>query len=592
MTDQELYEALGIQHFDGGGVANWRNQGNAPAYAEAEAPKVTYAPKEEVPLPDWVKEIIAQGHGVDPIYETHFVRNSNGIGGYTERGGRNVEHGAPIGYRYDNGKSQYVTLDTSGNVLDVKDRGDAWTDFREHALKPGLAVVAAAYGMPYLTAPATASTAAGAAGSVFGMAPGTAATMANAAIAGGGANAGYQFVNTGDVKDIKSVLESATLSAGTAGAADWLKGTDAFKAIPKGLQPGAVAGTTALVQGKNPLTAFVGAEVSYASNEIAKIAAEKSGLDWNSLPQWTRDSMVTAVGSTAKGGNVTQDVANVMLNAGLNVAKEYATGKGTIPYNYEAGNSAAVPWLDDNSAGGNGSVQQWYKDQVAGEQADADFDKWMRDEAAKLPADGADYTPEQLDALSRVTIDGKNSVSGYADDTAQQLQDAGLTVSNDAVALNPVTVSGNQWVPTDDTDVGDQFLGTSGASDAGALNPVTVTGKKEDLLPLDPQEVSSTANTVTPGTADTTTDKTTTDKTGTDYSKAPSNTTSPGSTSSTTPNTSTADFAYNPQMYDLDASDPVLEWLKLLGGTPAKHSRTAHAAAGGSVDELLQYLRS
>ena len=304
MTDQELYEALGIRHFDGGGVIN--NFGNAPA-----APVTSYAPKVELPLPEWTKDI---GHGVDPVYAMH----KNDDKSFTE-------YGAPIGYKYDNGNSQYVTTDLQGNVLDVVDRKHGWDSFRDGILKPAAIVTAAAYGVPYLTAPATGGLASGIAGSVFEMTPSIGATMVNAGGTGFLTSAGLQTVinknvNWGDA--LKAGLGSATM----AGLGEYLKGTDAFKAVPKELQPGTAAATTAAVTGKNPLTAFVGAEVGVAANGIAKQAAESMNLNWNSLPKWARDSMTTAVGSAAKGNTgagITNDVANVMLNAGLNAAKGF-----------------------------------------------------------------------------------------------------------------------------------------------------------------------------------------------------------------------------------------------------------------------------
>ena len=53
MTDQELYEAMGIQHFDGGGYADMLTAKNMNA-------------TEDAPMP----EVLAKnGHEVVPIYE-------------------------------------------------------------------------------------------------------------------------------------------------------------------------------------------------------------------------------------------------------------------------------------------------------------------------------------------------------------------------------------------------------------------------------------------------------------------------------------------------------------------------------------------
>lgn len=73
----------------------------------------------DVPTPSWVAQKSAEvGTQLVPIYATGTVSRGQGGASITQ------EYGPPIGYKYDNGKSQYVNFDTSGNLTGVESRGD------------------------------------------------------------------------------------------------------------------------------------------------------------------------------------------------------------------------------------------------------------------------------------------------------------------------------------------------------------------------------------------------------------------------------------------------------------------------------------
>jgi hypothetical protein len=85
--------------------------------------------KIDVPKPP---EILAKeqelGHELEPVYATGQVQHGSGTS-------QPVEYGAPIGYRYDNGKSQYVNFDTSGSQTSIQDRGNpGFADFALNVL--------------------------------------------------------------------------------------------------------------------------------------------------------------------------------------------------------------------------------------------------------------------------------------------------------------------------------------------------------------------------------------------------------------------------------------------------------------------------
>ena len=73
------------------------------------------------------------GRPVEPVYAQGTI--SRGRGGASQT----LDYGPPIGYRYDNGQSQYVNFDTSGQQTSIQDRQNLGT------LIKGLAPLALAY---------------------------------------------------------------------------------------------------------------------------------------------------------------------------------------------------------------------------------------------------------------------------------------------------------------------------------------------------------------------------------------------------------------------------------------------------------------
>jgi len=141
--------------------------------------------KIETPKPP---EIIAKekelGHELEPIYAMGAVQHGSGTS-------QPVEYGEPIGYRYDNGQSQYVNFDTSGQQTSIRERSNLGTLIRD--LAPlALTAVGANFLAPYLAGGAAAGAGAGA-GAAFtpemiaaGLTPGSigAAGAASGALTG------------------------------------------------------------------------------------------------------------------------------------------------------------------------------------------------------------------------------------------------------------------------------------------------------------------------------------------------------------------------------------------------------------------------
>jgi hypothetical protein len=327
---------------------------------------------------------------------------------------------------------------TQPNIADYSNRAaENWNTVGQMA-----AMVAMAYGAPYLAAEGTAATAAtatsaatpalapGAAGSIFSMAPGTAATMVNAGVTGGLTSAGVQGVTTGTIDPVRT-LRDAGLSAAAGGVGDYLKGSEAFQAVPKSLQPGVAAGAGAVATGKNPLAAFIGAETSYAVNGVSKYVADELKLDWNTLPKTARDMITTAVGSAAKGGDIKADVLNVMVNAGLNAAKDFVKDAlpETLPDGYSRlpkyGFEGADRYDPKSPNYAPFTFEPISKDGLAGAEEDTTPEgvKYFPEEPAR--------TPFRFEELSKAGLEEPMGVQRFAD-------------IETTPTLAPVTVTGTQ----------------------------------------------------------------------------------------------------------------------------------------------------
>jgi len=128
-------------------------QGNNKIIGYEPDPETVRAGKISVPKPPEILAIEKQvGGELEPVYAVG--ETAHGRGTVTQ------EYGAPIGYRYDNGKSQYVNFDTSGKQTSIVDRQNLGTLIKD--LAPlALTAFGANYLLPMLAGGAGA-TAAGA----------------------------------------------------------------------------------------------------------------------------------------------------------------------------------------------------------------------------------------------------------------------------------------------------------------------------------------------------------------------------------------------------------------------------------------------
>jgi len=179
--------------------------------------------KEDAPKPAGVlAEEKRLGTTMEPLYQTY----TEGGGG-RRGGGESVEYGPPIGYRYDNGHSQYVNFDANGQYQNTANRSS------DHGFGDLLKIAALAGGAYFL-------------GPVIGSLFGKSAVAAGAAegLAGAGA-------------------------AGTAltpAAIESLVGTAGYGVNASALEAAAAAGIPASAVGANALSQIPGATTSAVFN--------------------------------------------------------------------------------------------------------------------------------------------------------------------------------------------------------------------------------------------------------------------------------------------------------------------------------------
>ena len=119
---------------------------NSPALAPAPvnvSPSIITAGKINVLTPAWVDQKSAQvGTQLVPYYAIGTASRGQGGASIT------LEYGEPLGYRYDNGNSQYVTFDTNGKYIGTYQRikGELTP------LKPIIIAIATGYLLPPLSA--------------------------------------------------------------------------------------------------------------------------------------------------------------------------------------------------------------------------------------------------------------------------------------------------------------------------------------------------------------------------------------------------------------------------------------------------------
>lgn len=116
MLESQGYREGGVLRFEGGGRptdntdTKFKSEPNALQLREEGK-----AEEEAFVEPAWVSKAHETiGTGVEPVYKT--VK-----GGHDQRS--DIPYGAPIGYRYDNGKSEYQYLDLNGNPTSTQHRG-------------------------------------------------------------------------------------------------------------------------------------------------------------------------------------------------------------------------------------------------------------------------------------------------------------------------------------------------------------------------------------------------------------------------------------------------------------------------------------
>lgn len=117
LLEAQSYREGGVLHFGGGGRPTTDRE-STPKDVEPNAMQLREQGKAEEEAfvePAWVSKAHETiGTGVEPVYRT-------AKGGHDGR--EDIPYGAPIGYRYDNGKSEFQFLDLNGNPTGTQKRG-------------------------------------------------------------------------------------------------------------------------------------------------------------------------------------------------------------------------------------------------------------------------------------------------------------------------------------------------------------------------------------------------------------------------------------------------------------------------------------
>lgn len=280
---QPVYETRGhgnqVLVDQGGKFLGYQKPEATPAEGKIETPKPPEILAKE-------KEL---GHELEPIYAMGAVQHGSGTS-------QPVEYGEPIGYRYDNGKNQYVNFDNSGQQTSIRERQNLGTLIRD--LAPlALTAVGANFLAPYLVGGAGAAVGAGegiagigAAGHLTPAAlealAGTAgygtSAAAEAALAAGAGGAGITSLAAPITETVGEIAGSGTLGAGgygtgssllgaegttaalgtashlTPAALESLMGTAGYGVNASALEAAAAAGVPAAQVGAKALEAFPG----------------------------------------------------------------------------------------------------------------------------------------------------------------------------------------------------------------------------------------------------------------------------------------------------------------------------------------------
>ena len=163
----------------------------------------------DVPKPDAILAEQARlgGKEIEPIYAQ--TTNTRGIGGASET----VSYGPPIGYRYDNGQSQYVNFDAGGQYQGTADRQNLGTLIKD--LAPlALAALGANFLVPMLSGAGAGG--AGLLADTVALGAGEVATLTAEQIAAANA-ASYAAKAAQAIPSLAELVASGT-GAGSAGA--------------------------------------------------------------------------------------------------------------------------------------------------------------------------------------------------------------------------------------------------------------------------------------------------------------------------------------------------------------------------------------
>ncbi len=292
-----------------------------------------------------------RGYGnYDTLYATKAVERNDYSHGDPRFASPGTEYGKPIGYKYDNGHSQYVYLDADGNVTSTQDRGDMWTGFRDGFLKPAAAMAAMAYGIPMAedalgtTAALPASQVAAAGSSVVTPASGVAgwlgmdAGMGATALNTGVLNAGMTKLRGGTWEDAaKSGLIGAALSpvgtmagdAATSTANPYITNPDILKAIGTTAAGTAIGTGQALLTGQPVGTGFTQGFVNGLVNSVGNYAGDQAKgyfKDVNPDASNTTNNFVGSAANTLTQGTLRGTLGNQTLQS---LADQYASGQLT-----------------------------------------------------------------------------------------------------------------------------------------------------------------------------------------------------------------------------------------------------------------------
>jgi hypothetical protein len=414
----------------------------APVIAPAATQKTISAA--DFTEPSWVKNARQTiGTDVEPVYPMKTVHGGNQVPD-TEA--------APIGYRYDNGKSQYQYLDLSGTPTNLVNRGNLG-----EAIKTLAPIGLTALGANFL-APAL--------GDLFGADVFGGGGVTEGLVGGGGAGTSINEMIASGLAPGSVGAYGAAAGALTPEALAAAAGTGLGAAVV----PAATSVNEMVASGMGPGSAGAAGAVSGALTPEALAAAAGTGLGAAVVPaatQLTPAALESLSGTAGYGTNAS--AVNAAINAGINPAIVGSGAAGTVA-DLLAGTSGAaaatpgVTSLNEMVASGltPGSVG------AAGAVSGALTPEAL---AAAAGTVGAGSTLAQLaatgtKALTPAAIESLAGTAGYGTNAAavQAAIDAGI---------NPAIVGSGAGLTA-----ADLLAGTTGAS----ITPAAVTPSVNEMV--------------------------------------------------------------------------------------------------------------